>query len=466
MWCDDVKKLEGKLKYAVSLVALLVALGSTSARAEVDSQAPSTGLSYGFRIDPEGRQIHVRGKVAGLPRAKLTNFGDMGIRKPVKIAIAGADGNVTFTYRVPIGQSTFKDPFRPVLGREYCAAFARNLLVAPKIDGVAFEAISLAIEVPEGWNLVTSLGPDTDRLTLASLEDLGETLICAGDYAAYSFDLNHRDSDAITRFHVAIRGRRDWDDEAFVDDFRRMARGQMDYFGGSHPAPVQFLALHLLTEGEKPAVPGFNRRAPGHDTVMALHTPERPRQHFEFLGMLAHEHLHNWYPNAMRSDLGPWFTEGLNDYVAYRGLLASGLHSREQFSEMLSKWYREYEWCLRTENQRVMPYRRGMIAAWVFDIQLSRATGGRHGLTDVLLNLIRSEPPGGVVRREHFIATLEEVSGDDMEALYRHLVEEDGPIDLETYLVGSGFRITEKRGIEIRPETEPETKLFEAILSD
>ena len=66
------------------------------------------------------------------------------------------------------------------------------------------------------------------------------------------------------------------------------------------------------------------------------------RKHFEFLGMLAHEHLHNWYPNAMRSDLGPWFMEGLNDYVAYRGLLANGLHTREQFSGMLSKWHREY----------------------------------------------------------------------------------------------------------------------------
>jgi len=78
-----------------------------------------------------------------------------------------------------------------------------------------------------------------------------------------------------------------------VEEFKRLVRGQMNFFGGSHPAPVQFLALHLLPKGAKARIPAFNRRVPGHDTILALHTPARSRRHFEFLGMLAHEHLHN-----------------------------------------------------------------------------------------------------------------------------------------------------------------------------
>jgi len=159
--------------------------------------------------------------------------------------------------------------------------------------------------------------------------------------------------------------------------------------------------------------------------------------------------------------------EGLNDYVAYRGLLANGLHSRQQFSGMLSKWHREYEMCVRTNNQRVMPYRRGMIAAWVFDIEIRRATRGRSGLTDVLLKLIKEKPEGGRVQRPHFIAMLKKVSGKNMEALYRHLVEDDDAIDLAAHLKGTGFHIAAKtRTIEIRPETDAEKKLFEAILSE
>ena len=103
--------------------------------------------------------------------------------------------------------------------------------------------------------------------------------------------------------------KRDWADKEFVDEFKRLVRGQMNYFGGGHPAPVQFLTLHLLPKGGKSRIPAFNRRAPGHDTVLALQA--KPRKHFEFLGMLAHEHLHNWYLYTMKSDLGPWFMEGL-----------------------------------------------------------------------------------------------------------------------------------------------------------
>jgi len=452
----------------VSVCVLLLALSWSLhvGAQEVEQAETQLGLEYAVSIDPEKQQLAVTCTIQGHQGDPIRKFQSMGMREKVNIRFSKtADGSMVYQYDLPIRQSTFIDTFKPVLNEDFFAGFCSSLFLLPQVEGKEFERLALTITAPEGWKVATSRGIG-GTWQLDGVPDLMGTLVCAGDYAAYQFNLAHRGSDASTRFYVAIRGQRDWDDEEFVDEFKRLARGQMDYFGGSHPAPVQFLALHLLPEGEQPSIPGFNRRAPGHDTVLALHTSARPRKHFEFLGMLAHEHLHNWYPNAMRSDLGPWFMEGLNDYVAYRGLLANGLHTREQFSGMLSKWHREYEWCVRTRNQRVMPYRRGMIAAWVFDIQLRRATDGKHGLTDVLLDLIRDKPPGGVVQRTHFLARLQKLSGEDMESLYKHLVEDDGAIDLAKYLAGTGFTIAENRNIEIRPETESEKKLFEAILSE
>ena len=85
----------------------------------------------------------------------------------------------------------------------------------------------------------------------------------------------------------------------------------------------------------------------------------------------------------------------------------------------------------------------------------------------MLLKLIQEKPEGGIVQRPHFLAMLKKVSGKDMEALYRHLVEADGAINLAAHLNGTGFRIAAKtRAIEIRPETDAEKKLFEAILSE
>ena len=448
------------------LLAGLLAVPGSLVQAE-DAQKAGSRLAYTMKIDPAGRKVHMTMTVAGHSREQVTRFTSFGLRKNVKIGRKTVNGVLTFRYRVPIDQATFGNAFHPVLSKDYFAGFMSTLVLAPRIEGVSFKDIPLTIEAPEGWKIATSRGVGAARYALAGIKDLTGTLVCAGDYSTHSFDLPHRGSDARTKCHVAIRGERDWDDQEFVDEFKRLVRGQMNYFGGSHPAPVQFLALHLLPKGARARIPAFNRRVPGHDTILALHTPARSRRHFEFLGMLAHEHLHNWYPNVMKSDLGPWFMEGLNDYVAYRGLLANGLHTREQFSGMLSKWHREYEWCVRTSNQRVMPYRRGMIAAWVFDIEIRRSTGGRNGLTDVLLKLIEEKPEGGIVQRPHFLAMLKKVSGKNMEALYRHLVEDDGAIDLAAHLNGTGFRIAAKtRAIEIRPETDAEKKLFKAILSE
>jgi len=455
-----------KMRLFPTLFASLLAVPGLLVQA-ADAQEAESRLAYTIKIDPAGRKVHITGTVAGHSRKQVTRFTSFGLRKKVKIGLKAADGLVIFSYQVPIDQATFNDPFQPVLSKDHFAGFMSTLLLAPRIEGVDFKNIPLTVETPEGWKIATSRGVGAARYALASLKDLTGTLVCAGDYSTYSFDLQHKGGDASTKCHVAIRGKRDWKDQEFVDEFKRLVRGQMNYFGGSHPAPVQFLALHLLPKGARPRIPAFNRRVPGHDTILALHTPARPRQHFEFLGMIAHEHLHNWYPYTMKSDLGPWFMEGLNDYVAYRGLLANGLHTRKQFTGMLSKWYREYLYCLKRNDQRLMPYRRGMIAAWVFDIELRRATQGRRGLADVLRSLIDSKPEGGIVRRSHFLAMLNKVSGKNMEALYRHLVEDDGAIDLAAHLNGTGFLISAKTpAIEIRPESDAEKKLFEAILSE
>jgi len=400
-------------------------------------------LQYDVAIDPEVRQLKISMTLRGHRGKPIRQFESKGLRQKVDIRMSKkADGAMVFKYDLPIQQSTFADAFKPVLDKNFFAGFCSMLLVFPKVEGKGFDRLALNIAAPEGWKIATSRGIGA-TCELDGVSDLAGTLICTGDYFTDSFELAHKGSDRTTKFHVAIRGDRDWDDGAFVNQYRRLVRGQMDFFGGGHPAPIQFLALHILPEGERARIPAFNRRSPGHDTVLALHTTARPREHFEFLGMLAHEHLHNWYPNVMKSDLGPWFMEGLNDYVAYRGLMANDLHTREQFTGMLSKWHREYLYCVQRKDTRLMPYRRGMIAAWVFDIEMRRATEGKRGLADVLRNLITSKPEGGVVQRSHFVAMLKEISGRDMESLYKHLVEDDG-----ARLVNSVTRLVDESGGE------------------
>ncbi len=282
----------------------------------------------------------------------------------------------------------------------------------------------------------------------------------------HSCEIPHRDPAKKTTLIIAVRGERKIGDARFVADVKRLVEAQMAYFGGSHPAPRQFLALHFVSSGGFP-IPAFNHRAPGHDTIIGIHSAARRQDDFEFLGMLAHEHLHNWYPNVMRSNMGAWFMEGLNDYVAYRGVHAAGIHSDEQFAGMLSKWHRQYRWCVENKDKRLMPYRRGMFAGLVFDVELRRALAGKAGLRDLLLGMLRAKPAGGVASREDFVAMAQKLTGKDFAPLYQELVEADRIIDLPRFLEGSGFRLGEdKVALRLDPQTEPEKAFLKRLLSD
>jgi len=447
---------------ALLFVFLLVPL---SAFAEGDNKQ-LVELAYELSIKPNDGCVSVVATLRGHGDRPILGLKREGLRQKVKVkAVKKANGAFVFSYDFAVQQSTFKNSLLPVMNQSFFTGFGNRMLTFPTVEGQEIERVTLKINAPKGWSIVTSRGVG-DSWVLDGVKDLMGTLICAGDYFTAGFELPHKNSDKVTRVHVAIQGKYNWDEKQFVDDFKRLVRGQMDFFGGDHPVPIQFLALHVLPDGQRVRTPGFNRRAPDHDSVLAVHTAKISPKDFGFLGMLAHEHLHNWYPHTMKSDLGLWFTEGLTDYVAYRGLLANGLHDQTQFTSMLSQWFREYHYCIRTNDQNLMPYRRGMLAAWIFDIELRRATDGKHGLTDVLQNLIASKPAGGIVQRKHFVTMLKKISGKDMEQLYKSLVEDETTIDLAKHLDGTGFGISPKGAITINPKTTSEKKLFSAIMSE
>jgi predicted metalloprotease with PDZ domain len=135
--------------------------------------------------------------------------------------------------------------------------------------------------------------------------------------------------------------------------------------------------------------------------------------------------------------------EGLNDYVSYGIMYDSGLHSREQTSGMLSKWFREYQWCLRQKDTPLMPYRQGMIAAWVMDLEIQRASDQKKSLKNLIAHLLENTPRDQAVSRKEFVAALEALIGPQAEALYARLIESDMAIPLEKYLEDTRYSIAD-----------------------
>ena len=377
-------------------------------------------------ISVSGRVTNVRGK-------DISGWESLGLIKNVSIQTAQKENDLHFSYEVPVDQEVFFDTFKPVYNADFFCGFGKHLLVAPKITDQKFEYYELNLRAPTGWKLVTSQGVDQPSITLKQRHDFAGLMICAGEYSTHTFTLPNTGSRSPTQYILSLHGERGDIDETYFSTMTRLIEAQVAYFGGAHPADHQCIALHILGKGIQPSVPSFNMRVPAHDSILALHTPNRPWGHFEFFGMLSHEHMHNWFPNVLRSDLGPWFMEGLNDYVAYRILEESEIHTSEQFLGMLNKWHREYIWCTKQTSTPLMPYRQGMIAAWVFDLEIQRATKGEKGLKNLLQILLNETPKNERVGRSHFVNALHTLIGPSADALYKTLIESDTPIALPGY---------------------------------
>ena len=392
-------------------------------------------------INPDAKGVVVTCVVRG---AKTSDIARMEVGRTlatVRPKVVKSESDLVLRYAVPIEQGVFEDVLKPVHNDGQFCAFGEHLVVTPVLKNRKFKRFSLTLECPKEWTLVTSLGTGTNTYTFENVGDLNGLMICAGDYTVKEFTLPNKNREDPTRYVLILHGERSFKDEDFFATMKKMMQAQLDYFGGDHPAPVQAIALHLVGKGVNPGIPGFNRRAPSFDSILGVHSPKRPWGSFEFFGMLSHEHMHNWFPNVLRSDLGPWFMEGLNDYVSYGIMFDSGLHSAAQTSGMLSKWFREYQWCLRQEKHPLMPYRQGMIAAWVMDLEIQRATGKKKSLKNLIEHLLENTPRDQAVSRKEFVAALEALIGAPAETLYARLIESDEAIPLAKYLEETRYSI-------------------------
>jgi predicted metalloprotease with PDZ domain len=385
--------------------------------------------------------VHVDAEVDGLePNVRIDDW-QQGWIDPFESPTPTSNGTtLSYDYDVAVTQTALRFVDRPALASTWFAAFGKRLFALPSFRGDV-ASIHVAVDVPDDWSASTSRGSGADGLTFATLADLHESIFCLGDYRSTTFDVG-TGADAI-RVVVNVRGPAPVDDRVLFDGIQRIVAGQSAYFARAPSLPIQAFALHFYGE-DAPNIPGFNAGAPTHSTIVGFHTQSMDARNPELFGMLAHENLHSWIPLALRNELGAWFNEGLNDYVAYRALFDGGVHDMDQHVAFLDKWTREYRWLAQHDPESgAIPYRRGMLAGWVFDIELRRATNGDRGLRDVLITLLDRARAGERVSRSDFLDALRAVGGRDFSALYRELVEADAAIEIERHLEGSDFRLVE-----------------------
>jgi predicted metalloprotease with PDZ domain len=296
------------------------------------------------------------------------------------------------------------------------------LLLPPGPEDLAFELHWSPPRAADGsaddWLAVSSLGEgdgaDGEQAG-AGLELLGDTYIMCGDLR----DRHHRDGQLstwwLTSPAIDVRAF----SERLGTTYRLMAAA---FDAPAHPYRV-FLRTHPHRGGNASAHPA--------SFVMALN-PANPLGEASLYETLAHELVHEWLHLDGPAEEVTWFVEGSADYYSLVLPLRAGMVDEDAFLGAVNLAAREAYASVRRhlsmrEAQGVffsdflahrLPYARGMFYLADLDARLRSATSGRHGVDDVVRDVLRRRRAGERVGIEQWCAQVQQVlPGDEMPVL-------------------------------------------------
>ncbi len=305
-------------------------------------------------------------------------------------------------------------------------AFLNPGAVFPYVEALRDAPVSVQVDLPEGWDLISGLdrcgpgcvlAPTYDRLVDSPLE--------AGTFDAVTFNAGP------VQTTVAIDGPWDGNAERIKTDVAALMSAAADVFG-SAPLPTDHY-LFLLHSGE-----GLGGGTEYYNSTV-VHTDPKAfwdKKRYEgLLSLFAHEYFHTW--NVKRFRPAPiarynyetptivdllWAAEGLTSYYDLLLLRRAKLVDDERFLEMLGEmvddvldhpgygrqslaeaseeaWIKGYhrgrDRTPDKRNESVSFYAQGGVLGLVLDLKLRAATAGAASLDTLMTMLYEDFPFGG-----------------------------------------------------------------------
>ncbi|HVT40026.1 MAG TPA: hypothetical protein VHE78_13350 [Gemmatimonadaceae bacterium] len=263
----------------------------------------------------------------------------------------------------------------------------KPLFVTPD-TGLAPGSRLVELRVPPGWSKATPWPERTDGVYEADdRRSLTYNTFVVGRFASGHARVGGFDATAafigpIARDSAAIAPAFGKVVRAYFDLFPRTPPGRylMTFFYADHDDGEGFAGSSTVT---------FGNRIAGGDGIL-------------FNNKIAHEVLHYWIGQRIRPDdfeRMSWMSEGFTEYLANRTIFRTGLISRSEYLEKLSRhvgaygyfWYSplfEHRSLFEAGNDktrnRFAVYDGGAVAALCLDLMLREATHDRGSLDDLL----------------------------------------------------------------------------------
>lgn len=345
---------------------------------------------------------------------------------------------------------------------------------APTFVTLADEAEARPHEVrvkrPEGWAAVhTALPPiagESDRFLAPDFDTLVDSPMLLGSPRTAEFDVGGK-----PHLLVDDGGGDVWNTEKAAADVQRIIETQQAFWGSVPYA--RYTILNVIHESRG----GLEHLASTVVMASRWHQRVRPR-YLQWLRLVSHEYFHAWNVKRLRPvELGPfdyesenhtrslWIAEGITSYYDALLLHRAGLSTVDEYLEMLSDrlaavartpgrairslelasfdaWIRYYRKDENWANTDVSYYDKGAVVAWLLDMRIREATGGKKSLDDVMRAAYTRFSGERGFRTEAFYALASEIAGTDLGPWFATHAGGTDALDYGRALRWSGLRLT------------------------
>jgi predicted metalloprotease with PDZ domain len=198
----------------------------------------------------------------------------------------------------------------------------------------------------------------------------------------------------------------------------------------------------------------------GTVTLLSGKSPSKTAALAQLSVPLTHELFHLWIPNGLALDGNyDWFYEGFTNYQAMRAGMRLNFLTFQDYLNALGRAFDAYlseadrdKYSLPDASQRrwtnstALVYHKGLLVAFLYDLQLRSQTGGKHSLDDVYKELFqRYRAP--LKRTDGNAAVINALSAQEkMRDFVRRYVETASAIELAQAIAPFGLRAEQPAG--------------------
>ncbi len=355
------------------------------------------------------------------------------------------------------------------------------------VAGHREDPISLTVEAPEEWKLVSGFSLPTQQRTfdVPSYEMLIDTPM---EISAECL-LEHFEESGKT-IRVAVHSYADHDEDLskLLDGLRKIVRSQLAMMPDPDLEHYTFIFHFAPYISLGDGMEHFN------STQIVVRGELSGGGLVEALELASHEFFHVWNVKRLRpAALVPydltreqytrslWFAEGVTSYYAYVHLLRAGVWDRKEFLGRLAQeirtltldpgnalmsaesasfhaWFYDRSPQMQETNfanTTINYYNKGALLGMLLDLEIRGRTHGQKSLDDVLVSMYRTfydagSPPRGY-KDEDIVQAVSAVAGSDFTTFFDRYVRGTEPLPYNAALALAGLRLR----VSISPGSPP-----------